>query len=74
MAPKEGHLKAVKRILPYLKTSPNGRFIIDTSYLSHSEYPVDDHPNRKDFYPDAEEEITNVLPISKGQKFRVTFI
>jgi hypothetical protein len=29
---REGHLKAVKRILSYLKTFPKGRDIIDTSY------------------------------------------
>jgi hypothetical protein len=33
---REGHLKAVKRILPYLKTFPKGRVIIDTSYPDHS--------------------------------------
>jgi hypothetical protein len=71
MAPKEGHLKAVKKILAHLKTFPKGRVIIDTSYPSHSEYPVDDHPNWKDFYPDAEEEIPNDLPMSKGLKVRM---
>jgi hypothetical protein len=30
MLPREGHLKAVKRILSYLKTFPKGRVIIDT--------------------------------------------
>jgi hypothetical protein len=41
MLPKEGQLKAVKRILPYLKAFPNGRVIIDTSYPDHSVYPVE---------------------------------
>jgi hypothetical protein len=36
MLPREGHLKAVKRILSYLKTFPKGRVIIDTSYPGHS--------------------------------------
>jgi hypothetical protein len=53
MAPREGHLKAVNRILAYLKTFPKERLIIDTSYPNHSEYLVDDLLNRKDFYPDA---------------------
>jgi hypothetical protein len=61
MSPREGYLKAVKRILDYLKTFPKGRLIIDTSYPDHSVYPVEDHPNWKDFYPDAEEEIPNDL-------------
>jgi hypothetical protein len=66
MAPREGHLMAVRRILAYLRTFPKGRVIIDMSYPNHSEYLVDDLPNRKDFYPDAEEEIPNGLPMSKG--------
>jgi hypothetical protein len=43
MLPREGHVKAVKRILSYLKTFPKGSDIIDTSYPNHSVYPVEDH-------------------------------
>jgi hypothetical protein len=39
MLPREEHLKAVKRILSYLKTFPDGRVIMDTSYPYHSVYP-----------------------------------
>jgi hypothetical protein len=66
MAPREGHLKASKRILAYLKTFPKERAIIDTLYPSHFEYPVEDRPNWKDFYPDAEEGIPKDPPMSKG--------
>jgi hypothetical protein len=45
MLPREGNLKAVKRILSYLKTFPKGRVIIDTSYPDHSVYTVEDHSN-----------------------------
>jgi hypothetical protein len=45
MLPREGHLKAVKRILSYLKTFPKGRVVIDTSYPDHSIYPFEDHSN-----------------------------
>ena len=72
MSPREGHLKAVKRILAYLKTFPKGRIIVDTTYPDHSIYPIEDHPNWKDFYRDAEEEISNDLPMSKGPKVRMT--
>jgi hypothetical protein len=58
--------------LAYLTTFPKGRVIIDTSYSSHYEYPVEDDPNWKDFYPDAEEEIPKDLPMSKGPKVRMT--
>jgi hypothetical protein len=57
------HLKVVKRYLAYLKTFPKGRVIIDTLYPNHSESPVEDHSNCKDFYPDAEEEMPNNLPM-----------
>jgi hypothetical protein len=72
MSPREGHLKAVNRIVAYLKTFPKGRVIMDTSYPNHSKYPVEEHSKWKDFYPDTEEEIPNDLPMSKGPKVRMT--
>jgi hypothetical protein len=72
MLPREGHLKAVKRILSYLKTFPKGRVIIDTSYSDHSVYPVEDHSNWMEFYPDASEEIPKDLPPEKGPRVRMT--
>jgi hypothetical protein len=36
MSPRERHLKAVKKILAYLKTIPNGRLLVDTAYPNHS--------------------------------------
>ena len=71
MLPREGHLKAVKMTLSYLKTFPKGRIIVDTSYPDHSVYPIEDHLNWKEFYPDAEEEIPNDLPTSKVPKVRM---
>jgi hypothetical protein len=72
MSSREGYMKAVERILAYLKTFPKGRLIVDTTYPDHSIYPFEDHPNWRDFYPDAEEEIPNDLPMSKGPKVRMT--
>jgi hypothetical protein len=65
MLPREGHLKAVKRILSYLKTFPKGTVIIDTSYPDHSVYPVEDHSNWMEFYQDSSEEIPKDLPPEK---------
>jgi hypothetical protein len=70
--PREGHLKAVKRILSYLKTFPKGRVIIDTSYPDHFMYPVEDYSNWMEFYPDASEEIPKDLPPEKGPRVRMT--
>jgi hypothetical protein len=65
-------MKAVKRILAYLKTFSKGRVIVDTTYPDHFIYPVEDHPNWRDFYPDAKEEIPNGLPMSMGLKVQMT--
>jgi hypothetical protein len=45
MLPREGHVKAVKRILAHLKTFPKGKVIVDTTYPNHSIYLFEDHPN-----------------------------
>ena len=55
MLPREGLLNAVKRILSYLKTFPKGGIIVDNSYPDHSVYPIEDHLNWNECYPDDEE-------------------
>ena len=72
MAPREGHLQAAKRVLGYLKLFPKGRTIFDTSYPDHEGFPIDDHPNWKEFYPDAEEDIPIDIPLAKGKPIRIT--
>jgi hypothetical protein len=72
MLPREGHLKAGKRILSYFKTFPKERVIIDTSYPDHSVYPLEEHSNRVEFYPDAGKEISKDLSPEKGQRVRMT--
>jgi hypothetical protein len=70
--PREGHLNTAKRALAYLRAFPKERVIVDTTYPDHSAYPVEDHTNWMEFYPDAEEEIPKDLPTSKGPKVRMT--
>jgi hypothetical protein len=70
MLPREGHLKAVKRILSYLKTFPKERVIIDTSYIEYSVYPVEDYSNWMEFYSDPGEEIPKDLPPENGTRVR----
>jgi hypothetical protein len=67
MLHREGQLKEVKRILSYLKTFPNERLIIDTSHPDHSVYPIEDHSNWMEFYPDASEDIPKDIPPEKDQ-------
>jgi hypothetical protein len=50
--PRGGNLKVVKRILSYLKIFAKERVVIDTSYPDYSVYPVKDHSNWMEFYPD----------------------
>jgi hypothetical protein len=70
--PREGHLKAVKRILSYLKAFPKGRAIIDTSYPDFSLYPVEDHSIWMEFYPNASEEIPKDPPPEIEPRVRMT--
>jgi hypothetical protein len=53
--------------LSYLKTFPKGRVIIGTSYPDHSVYPVEDHSNWMEFYPDSGEEIPRIFLLKKDQ-------
>jgi hypothetical protein len=59
-------------ILSHLKTFPTGMLISGTTYPDHSIYPTVDNTNLVEFYPDAEEDIPNDLPNSKGTKVRMT--
>jgi hypothetical protein len=49
MLPREGRLKAVKRILSYLKYFSKVRIIVETAYPDHSIYPIEDHWNGREF-------------------------
>ena len=44
----------------------------DASYPDHSVRHIEDRQNRKDFYPETEEEISKDLPMPKGPKVRMT--
>jgi hypothetical protein len=58
--------------LSYLKTFPKGRVSIAVSYPDHSMYPIEDHSNWMEFYPDAGEEIPKDLPPEKDSRVRMT--
>jgi hypothetical protein len=60
--PREGNLKAFKKILSYLKTFPKGKLIIDTLHPDCCVYPDEDHSIWLVFYPDSGEEIPKDLP------------
>ena len=72
MAPRVGHVNAAIRLLRYLKHFPKGKIVFDTSFPSTEGLEWEEHPNWKDVYPDAEEELPYDMPESKGSPMRIT--
>jgi hypothetical protein len=68
--PTEGHLKASKRILAYLKKFPRGGLLLIQHIHTILLFPIEDHLNWNEFYLDTGEEIPtpNDLPKSKRPK------
>ena len=58
MAPREGHLKAMMRILGYLRTMPKGKILIDPNEPSiRQKAMISKNQDWIEFYPDVEEDI-----------------
>jgi hypothetical protein len=72
MAPREGHLEAMKRVFGYLKKFPKGKIVIDSSYLDTSKYQINSFDNWNEFYPDAVEELPHDMPKAFGKAARIT--
>ena len=74
MAPRQGHLNGIIRVFGYLKKHWGARIMIDPNYPKHSVYPTPECDNWKEFYPDAEEHISNEVdtPTPKGLPVRFT--
>ena len=72
MAPREGHITAIKRVFGYLKKFPKGKIIIDKNYPDYSNFTITNHDNWKEFYPDAEEELPENLPTIRGKSMTIT--
>jgi hypothetical protein len=71
MAPREGHLRSIKRVFGYLKKFGQGMIIVDPEYPDHSEYETIEY-GWQEFYPDAEEELPPDLPEARGKSARIT--
>lgn len=70
MSPRQGHLHAMKRVFGYLKKRPKGRLLRDTSYPDHSKYDV--KHGWEELNPDAEEEMSDKMPVPKRKPARIT--
>ena len=72
LAPRRGHLEAMKRIFGYIKDHKNGRILIDPS--KHQVPIEEENPDADwiEFYPDACEEIPPTFPEPKGASVQIT--
>ena len=71
-APRQWHLKALMRVMGYLKKFRKGKLLIDPTNPKHEAFPYDDLNNWHELYPDAQEEIPTDAPEPKGPKQRIT--
>jgi len=71
MAPREGHLIAVKRIFGYLRTFPAGELLINPRPFEHPKL-TNQGVKWQEFYPDADEEIPEDRPEPLKTKAQVT--
>ena len=73
MAPREGHLKALKQIFGYLRNRPNGQILIDINDPPiRKEAFVSKDQNWTEFYPYAREEIPEDMLETLGGKATLT--
>jgi hypothetical protein len=74
MAPREGHLIALKRLFGYLRKHPDGQILVDPNPFDHTEalkkYTAYD--NWKEFYPDAVEAMPPNQPVPGIRKAQIT--
>ena len=71
MAPREGHLIAMKRLFGYLRTFPHGELMINPTPFDHPKAkPKED--SWKEYYPDAEEECPPDQPEPLPRKAQIT--
>ena len=72
MAPREGHLAAMKRVFGYLKKFPKGKIVINSNYHDNSAFQTTSFDNWQEIYPDAEEAMPNDMPTPYGKTARIT--
>ena len=67
MAPRYGHLEALKQVFEYLRRMPHGRILIDTSQPDvRKTAVVTKGQNWVEFYPDACEDVPHDMLTPKG--------
>jgi hypothetical protein len=71
MAPREGHLQAMKRIFGYLKNHAKLQIVYNAELPEHTEYSGANY-DWFELYPSASEEIPDDLPVPKGKPVKVS--
>ena len=71
-APREGHIKALKRVFGYLRSFPKGKIIVDPNEFDRSPYPSTRYDTWDEFYPGASEELPPKMPVPKGKVGKIT--
>ena len=73
MAPRLGHLEAMKRIFGYLRQFPNGQIIIDNGPAPiRNKAIINDGHDWSELYPDVEEDKPDNAPVAKGNLATLT--
>ena len=72
MAPREGHLKAMKRVFGYLKHRPNGRLLCDPTKPDFGDMEPHLSDRWKECYPDATEIMPDNMLKPLGESARMT--
>ncbi len=72
MAPREGHMDAMKRIFGYLKKYHRGCLLMDPNLMDWSQYPTTEDHTWTEMYPNAHEETPYDMPVPKGKPVQIT--
>jgi hypothetical protein len=72
MAPREGHIHAMKHLFGYVKQFPHGQIIIDHSEHVVKAAKVQPEYDWSEYYPVAEGIMPPDMPIPKGRTIKIT--
>jgi len=70
MAPREGHMQAMKRVFRYLKRYPSGKVLIDPKFRDWSGFETQQY-NWTEAYPNTTEELPPGMLVPKGKPVRI---
>jgi hypothetical protein len=72
MAPREGHIHAMKHLFGHVKQFPHGQIIIDNSEHIVKAAKAQPEYDWSEYYPEAEEIMPPDMPTPKGRTIKIT--